>query len=275
MATYKVTTEDGKSYKVTTEDGPSKPDWRQLIGTAAKESFGRPASFAKDLGTNPVTMARALPYAAGMAGAVSGIPMGTTMGTALGRGISDVALSGLKKPEYIPSGLQQGAEIAGAALGDVAAVPFMHKARLGKQIGQAEQAAGVMTRAAPKAITPGSVGETLNTLEAQIDAGTINTAQGAKDAKEIVDQIYMNPKIYEKSPGINVQSARVAKKVQGLMNSMIPGRGQAASQMATAMKVPNMIQRGWRAAPWPLKRVAQAAPAVLGIEEIMRFLHGR
>src|SRR5690349_9894674 len=108
MGVFKVTTEDGKSYKVTTADDPV--DYKQVIGSALKSSIQKPLSFAKNLGTNPVAMAQAIPPLAGAAGAMSPIPGGATLGTVGGRQISNEALRLLGKKDLIPSGLSQVAE---------------------------------------------------------------------------------------------------------------------------------------------------------------------
>lgn len=253
-------------YSDVTFDEP-KNDWRQLITSSAKESFTRPARAMKDLFTNPQTMANAMPALLGTVGGVSPVPGGATIGTATGQGVRDLALTGLKKP--IPGLMQHGLELAGAALGDIAAVPALKKGYYGGQIGQAEKAAGLMTRAPTKAVTPGSVGETLNNLEAQIDAGTINTPQAARDAKSVVNQIYKNPKIYESTSDIKVQAARVAKKTQNLLNQMVPGRLAPSQAMGRAMTIPNALKKGYMSMPWALRHGAEAA---LGWETIRKLL---
>lgn len=246
-------------------------NYTQMIGDAIKHTITRPAAFAKDLGTNPVTMANAMPTLLGGLGGVSPFPGGATLGTGLGQGIRDLALKTLDKP--VPGLMQHGLELGGSALGDVVAIPGIKSKIFGGLIGDAEKGAGVVARGAEKAITPGSVGQTLRDLEAQIDAGTLSTAQGAKDAKEIVDQIYMNPKIYEKSPGINVQAARVSKKVQFLLNRMIPGRAGPAQALGKAMTIPNKIEKGWEAIPWAVKKGLQGAVgAGIGWEGMKKLL---
>lgn len=294
MAKYRITAPDGNAYEVTAPDTASQDEvlayakanykgasggtnYKQVVGSAIKNMFQRPAMAAKDLGTNPQTMANAMPSLLGVAGGASPIPGGATMGTAAGQGIRDLALKGLGKP--VPGMIQHGLELGSSVLGDVAALPFAKGKIFGGQIGQAEKAAGAIARGAEKAITPGSVGQTLRDLEAQIDAGTITTAQGAKDAKEIIDQIYMNPKIYEKSPGINVQSARVSQKVQKLINEMVPGRAGPAQAFRKSQTIPNLIGRGVKIIPPRVRAgigygTGFGAP-VVAIEEIVRRLLGR
>jgi hypothetical protein len=247
-------------------------DWKGVIGKSVKDIFQKPAAFAKDLGTNPQSMANAIPPLMSMAGGASPIPGGATMGMGAGQGIRDLALKTMNKP--VPGMMQHGMELGGAALGDITAIPAMKRSHFGSQIGKAEKGAGVITRAPTKAVTPGSVGQTLNDLEAQIDAGTINTPQAAKDAKAVVSQIYKNPKIYEQTGEISVQSARVSKKVQDLLNKMILGREAPAKAMGQAMTIPNKIKGVWKDTPWAIKRGAQGAAGVLGVEELVRMLRG-
>lgn len=243
-------------------------DWKGIVGGAVKSSFKKPMAFAKDLGTNPVTMANAMPTALGTLGGVSPIPGGATMGTAAGQGLRDLSLKAMKKP--IPGLMQHGLELGGAALGDIAAIPALKKSYYGGQIGEAERAAGVVTRAPTKAVTPGSVGETLNTLEAQLDSGTIKTAQEAKDAKAVISQIYKNPKIYEQTGEISVQAQRVSKKVQYLINQTIPGRVAPAQALGKAMAIPNAMKRGYQAVPWQVKLGVLGG----GTEAVIRKLLG-
>lgn len=258
--------------KMGSQPQEQEPDWKGVVGSAVKNAFVKPSSFVRDLGTNPETMANAMPPLMSAAGGLSPIPGGATMGMGAGQGIRDLALKTMNKP--VPGLMQHGMELGGSALGDIAAIPAMKAAHFGGQIGKAERGTGVITRAPTKAVTPGSVGQTLNDLEAQVDAGTINTPQAAKDAKAVVSQIYKNPKIYEQTGEISVQSQRVSKKVQDLLNQMIPGRQGPAQAMGKAMTIPNKIKGLWKDTPWAIKRGAQGAAGVLGVEELYRLLRG-
>lgn len=272
MAKYKVDTADGKSYVVETADEQqAQPDWKGLVGSAVKEATMQPGTVSRGMmGADPIMQAKALPSLMGTAGAMSPIPGGATMGTVGGRQISNLALKAYGHPEMVPSVGSQVLEGGLAAVGDALPIPLMKKFGLGKQIGEAEQAAGVITRAPTKAVTPGSVGETLNNLEAQLDSGTIKTAQEAKDALAVVKQIYKNPRIYEQTSDIAVQSARVSQKVQSLINKVIPGRAAPAQAMAQAMTIPNMLGKAYKALPWQVKLGMLGG----GGEEIVRRLLG-
>lgn len=150
------------------------------------------------------------------------------------------------------------------------AIPYAHKAVAGPEIGAAEKAAGVITRAPDKLPTAGTVGEYLNTLESQIDNGTINTAQSARDAYAGTKYINNNPNLVGKSNEISVQAARVGAKAQALLNKLVPGRGAPAATMANAMKVPNAINRFTGKVLPAIRR--NIIPAAL-IEEYLRRYH--
>jgi len=273
MAKYKVTTDDGKSYLVTTEDGQDQSGFGQTVKNSVIDMFKKPAMVAKDVGTNPQTMANLMPSLLGTAGGVSPVPGGATLGTAAGQGIRDLALKGLGKPA--PGMMQHGLELGGAAAGDVMAIPYMKGKVYGGQIGNAEKAAGVITRAPTKAVTPGSVGETLNNLEAQLDAGTIKTAQEAKDAKAVINQIYKNPRIYEQTSDIKVQAARVAKKTQDLLNKSIPGRLDPSQALAKSQVIPNLIKKNYMAMPWAVRHGAEGAASAGLVWEVIKKILGQ
>jgi hypothetical protein len=251
------------------QQAPQQPSFGSQVMDAAKASFQVPAQAAEDLATNPVTMAKALPPLMGVAGAVSPIPGGATLGTVGGRQISNEALRLLGHPEDIPSTAKQVGEGVLAGIGDAGVIPAVKGNIYGGQIEDAEKAAGIITRGATKAVTPGNVGQTLNDLEAQIDAGTITDPQTARDAKEVVDQIYNNPHIYEKSPGIQVQSARVSGKVQGLLNQLTPARAAPAAAFGTSQTIPDAIGSAWQAVPQSIKKGAGYGTGIVGAGDLL------
>lgn len=112
----------------------------------------------------------------------------------------------------------------------------------GKRIGEAERAAGIITKAADKYPTSGTVGEVLNTLESQLKNGTLTDGQGLKEAKDVIDFIWSNPKIVGKTKGITVQAARVSNMIQNALNAAIPGRAAPAADFATLMRVVNPVK---------------------------------
>lgn len=271
MATYKITAPDGNSYNVTAPDSASQDqvlayakanyksassgtDWKGVVGEAVKNAFLKPGSFVRDLGTNPVTMAKALPPLASMAGAVSPVPGGATIFGEAGRGISDLALKSLGKSDQIPSGLAHLGELGLNVLGDVGAIPAIKGKIFGGQIGKAEKIGGLITRGADKYPTSGNVGEVLNTLEGQIDNGTITSPQTAKEAYAVTKYIHENPHIVGKSDEITVQAQRVGSKAQKLFNELLPARKAPAEAMAKAYTIPRTLQKVYKGTPKLVKQ---------------------
>lgn len=222
----------------------SMTDVAKQAGREALATVGgyQPGTVVQNAQTNPVTQAKMLPPLAGAVGGVFGGPFSATRAQLPARALSDAALAAYGRPEEIPSMGAHAAEAVGTVAADLMAIPYAHKAIAGKAIGAAEQAAGVVTRAPDKLPTAGNVGEFLNTLESQIDNGTINTAQAARDAYAGTKYINSNPNLVGRSNEISVQAARVGSKAQALLNNLVKGRGESAAQMANAMKVPNVIK---------------------------------
>lgn len=226
-----------------------KPSMMSRVGTAAKEVFTKPTDYAADLATNPISMAKALPPLLGTAGAISPIPMGATLGTIGGRQLSNEALHLLGKSDQIPSTQSQVREGGLALLGDTLAIPAVKRSIFGSQVGEAEKAAGVITRAPDKLPTAGNVGETLNTLESQLTNGTITDPQTARDAYAITRYINSNPNLVGKSSEISVQAARVGKLAQETLNNLVPDRMGPAMALKGAMVVPNAIENRLESIP--------------------------
>jgi hypothetical protein len=240
---------------------PQGPDWRGVVGQGVREAFMGPGTVTRKMAVDPVAQARALPYLSGFTGGLSPIPGGATLGTAAGRGLSDIALKTYGRPELIPPVGQQLGEIGLAAIGDVAAIPYMKKAAYGPKIGAAEAKRGVETVAAERYPTSGNVGEVLNNLEAQLKSGTIDNPTVAKTAKDIVDFIWKNPNIVGKSNAIKVQAYRVAKLAEENLNRLVPGRAGPAMAMGKAMTIPRGIGKAYGAIPKPIKGLLGLAGA--------------
>lgn len=246
----------------------SDPSLGQTVQNAAIGAFQRPAAYMANLGTNPEAMANAMPTVLG-AGAAMAMPWGgSTVGTAAGQGIRDAALSAMDKP--IPSFTQHIGELGAAAVGDVMAVPYLKKAHYASQIGKAEEAAGVVTRAPNKLPTAGNVGTSLNELEETLGRG-VPGPQSARDAYATANYVTGNPTIVGKSNEINVQANRVRALAQQRLNEQVPGRLAPARGMAGAMTIPNAIGSTWNAIPPTVRRIV----IPFGImEEYMRRRHG-
>lgn len=243
-------------------------DYKQIIGDSIKNMFQKPAAFAKDLGTNPTTMANMMPSALGMAGAMSPIPGGATMGTAMGQGVQSGALRLLGKKDQIPPWLEidkqfpyvhgKIPELGLAALGDVAAIPAMKKSYYGGQIGKVEKAAGVPP---PQDITSIPMAKGEKTLGEFIN-GAVDSVKGSqgrgtasywKQIKDQIDRIY-EMGAQEKLTGLDRGRLRwLNQQVQGGLNQAVPGRAGPAGALAQSQTIPNGISRVYRAIPGPMK----------------------
>lgn len=236
-------------------DQPSTPDssMMEIAKSAIGNAFGLPGTTVNKIASDPVTQAKVLPSLLGTAGALSPVPMGATLGTVGGRQLSNVALRAYGKPEEVPSLGSQTLEGALSVLGDLVAIPAMKKSYFGSQIGEAEKAVGVMTKAADKYPTSGTIGEALNTLENQFNAGTITDPTTAKTAKDVVDFIYRNPNIVGKSNAITIQAQRVSRLAEQTLNNLVPGRAAPAQAMGEALQVPRLLGKAYRAIPSSVK----------------------
>lgn len=232
----------GLSTESSEAPAPQPESLQQSIGNAAKAVFTEPAAFAKDLATNPVTMARALPPLLGAAGAVSPIPGGATLGTVGGRQISNAALRLLKRPELIPSGLSQVLEGGLSAAGDIGAIPAIKGAIFGKQIGAAETAAGLgaITKEAPPS------GARTAVKYVQGLKGKEFSPQAARQAKAAMDWIFK--KGWLQGTAYEPEAVEVSQAIQRGLNQ-VPGRQVPAQAMAKAMTIPRNINQIYQKIP--------------------------
>jgi len=245
--------------------------------SATSEALFMPGTISRKLATDPVTQAKALPHLLGTVGAIAPVPMGTTMGTVGGRQLSNLALASYGRADQIPSLSEQALEGGLSIIGDLTAIPAFKRLFYGKQIGKAEKAAGVISRAPEKLPTPGTLGEVLNTLESQLDSGVINSPQTAKDAKEIADFIWSprNEVLLGYVKGAKVQAARIAEKAQDALNRLVPGRREPAKRMARSLAAPRTIGKVYGKIPAPIRRTIKwGANAGLGFEVARRAAEG-
>lgn len=265
------------------EGKPGPTDWKALISKVAKDSFKKPFEFAKDLGTNPVSMAQAIPPLAGTVGGLSPIPGGATMGTVGGRQISNAALRTLGKPELIPSTMAQVGEAGLSALGDIAAIPAMKKAYFGKQIGRLEDAAGVPEAqdipSIPMPTGTKSVGDFINdAVQSVKSSGGEGQPVYWKQIKDQVDRLY-NMGIDEKLTTLDRGRLRwLNQQVQKGLNQAVPGRAIPANALAKSQTIPNAIGRMYGSLPKPLKAGAAYGTGVgaagYTMYEVMKKLLG-
>lgn len=268
MSKYRVITDQG-AYEVTTDEPDS---FGGMVKQAASDVFTKPAAMAKDLGTNPETMANSMPTALGTLGAVSPIPGGATMGTAGGQGIRDLALKGLNKP--VPGIGQHVLELGGAALGDVAAIPGIKSNIAGKQIGKALSDAGLSE---VEKIPPPSQVRTALVLAQKINAKGDLTPAEAVALKPAMDAIWKKGWFAQKAytqyaPDV----AKASGKIQTALNT-IPGRAGPAADMASAMTIPNAlssIPRLVKSAPVWAQAAGGTAASILGLDALKHALGG-
>lgn len=215
-------------------------DWGGIVKQALNEAHMGNGSKIRDLMSDPITQAKALPYLAGAAGMI-GLGGGATANMAVAHLLSDAALKSYGREDQIPSVGSQALDVGLAALGDMA-----NAGLAGRAIGKAEKAAGVVTRTPLKLPTSGNVGAALDemetTLKNALASGTPLGPQSARDIYSTAKYIANNPNIVGKSSDILVQSSRVKAMAQAALNAAVEGRGAPAAIMATAKTVPNMVK---------------------------------
>jgi hypothetical protein len=294
MANYTVKVPDGSTHVIAGPDGASDDEviaqaqklfpQKQSFGQTAKRSvidmFRRPAMAAKDLGTNPVTMANSIPPLASTAGGLSPIPGGATMGMAGGQAVRDLALKALKKP--IPGGWQHAGELGGAALSDIIAIPSMKKSYYGGKVGEAEAAAHVPPPqdipSIPMATGQKSAGDFINeAVDSVKSSGGSGSPTYWKQIKDQVDRIY-DMGVDQKLTTLDKGRLRwLNQQVQAGLNAAVPGREIPAAALARSQTIPNAMNRVWRQIPAKYKVAGVAGGAVgipLSAAEILKKLLG-
>lgn len=289
MAKYRITAPDGGSYEVTAPDTASQDevlayakanykgsaksatDWKDIIGKAAKESFTRPMAAAKDLGTNPQTMANAMPAVLGTAGGIAYPFGGGTAGTAVGQGLRYGANKLMGKP--VPSFGQHTIELGTAALGDVLS-GIAQEGYYGSQIGKAEQTAGLsnIEKEAPPSGMRTAV-KYIQALKNKMNTTPL-TIEEARSIKPALDTI--QNKGWLKGTEYSADLYDVHNRIKTLVNT-IPGRAEAAAGMARTMTIPNMGSKLWKAIPQPVKYgagIGGGATGTVGIYQILKRLLG-
>lgn len=266
--------------KMGSQEKPT--DWKNVIGSAVKGSFQRPARYLKDLGTNPESMAGAMPAVLGTAFGLSPVPGGATMGTAAGQGLRDIALKTMNKP--VPGMMQHGLELGGAALGDVMAIPAMKRAHYGGEIGRLEGKAGVPPPqdipSIPMATGQKSAGDFINDAVTSVkSSGGTGQPMYWKQIKDQVKRIYdlgADQKLTDLDKG---RLKWLNQQVQEGLNRAVPGRSVPANALAKSQTIPNFIGRNVNKLPPRMRAGAQWGTGVLApgiaIEEIIRRLVGK
>lgn len=298
MATYTITAPDGHEYDVTAPDSATQDevlayaktnyqkeaptDWKKVVGQSLKDVFHKPAAFAKDLGTNPESMANALPALGGAAGSMALPWGGTTAGTAAGQGVRDMALSALGKP--VPGVLQHGMELGTSVLGELAPIPALKKSYFGKQIGQIEKAAGVPAAqdipSLPMATGQKSLGEFINDAVTSVKSSNMQGQPAYwKQIKDQVDRIYEMGKNESLTTLDKGRLKWLSNKVQEGLNASVPGRAAPASALGQSQAIPRLMKSGFNMLPQKVRSGVQYGTGVLGpalaVEEVIRRLLGK
>jgi len=243
------------------QNGPTSP-----IGATAKAMWDI-------LPQNPKNLLNNLPLVTSGIGAVSPVPGGATMGMAGGQGVRDLILNRLKKP--VPSMLQHGLELGGAALGDVIAFPAINRARIGKQIGAVEQAAGVpppqQISSLPKPMAgqpvSGGLDNTIQAVERAKSEG-MGSPSFWKQIKDQVDSFYGLGKDVKLTDLDKGKLKYLSAQVQKGLNNAVPGRAPLAADLARSQMVPNVIGNAIRSTPtW-----AKLALTGVGGDALLRAL---
>lgn len=237
---------------------------------ATREATMRQGTMTRDLATNPVTQAKALPVLAGTVGAVLGRPMGATMGTVGGRQLSNAALKAYGKPEEIPSAIAQVAEGALAFAGDLAPIPAINRRIFGKQVGAAEKAAKI-PEFADSLNRPTGPDSTAKFIDWARKIRGNPSGETLKQIKDEIDFIYKNRKNVPISDNDEGKLKFLNRWVQNSLNKAAPGRGDAAKSLARSQVVPNAIKKASKAIPWWVKGSA----SILGGDALLRALTGR
>lgn len=237
-------------------------DYKQVVGSAIKNSFVKPAAFAKDLGTNPESMANMMPALLGTVGGISPVIGGATLGTGAGQGLRDAALGAMNKP--IPSGWQHAGELGMSALSDVAAIPTIKKGVFGRQIGAIEKAQGVPPAqdipSIPMATGAKTTGEFINDAVSSVkSSGGKGTPEYWLQIKDQVDRIYKLGKTEGLTRLDNGRLKWLSKTVQEGLNAAVPGREVPAQALADSQLIPRTLKRAYKATPDAVKKAVGIA----------------
>jgi len=212
------------------------------LGFVAKQIWGM-------MPQNPKNQVQNLPMVGGALGGASPIPGGTFMGTALGQGARDAILKTMGSP--IPSGWQHAGELGTAAFSDVVPIPFAKKAYFGKQIGEAEKAAGManIAKEAPPSGARTAV-KFVQSLKDKMNSEPI-TAEEARAAKPALD--FIHQKGWLQGTEYSADLAKISERVRDVVNT-IPGRAAPAEAMRAAMTIPRFVGNVYNAIPPNIRR---------------------
>lgn len=225
-----------------------------ISGQAVKEALFQPGSNTRELATNPITQAKALPGLLGSAGAVTGIPMGASLGTGVGNLIADAALKSYGRSDQIPSTRSQVLGTGTAAIGDLTAIPAINRKIFGSQVGAAERTAGVPSAtqipSTPMTLGQKTLGEFINDAIDSVGSDTPKDYTFWAQLKDQVDRIY---KLGKNEALTTLDQGRLKAlnaAAQSGINYLVPGRAAPATALAMSQTVPNAISKGVGEIPW-------------------------
>lgn len=228
------------------KEDSQEPDWGSVVKQALNEARMGNGSKMRDLMTNPVTQAKALPYLSGQVGAIFG---GPTVGYAAGRGLSDAALASYGQKDQIPSVGKQAMELGSSLASE--AIPAVGRYMAGKDIGAAEAAVPGLSDVAKEA-PPSNVRTAVKFMQ-RLKNNPDMTIQEAKAAQPAVKAVFGSPFMNQaRYSSYFPDFAEGAQNVSSTLNT-IPGRADAAGRMAQLSTIPNYVGKALRAIPRGIK----------------------
>jgi len=225
---------------------PQTPDWGGIVKQALNEAQAGNGSKIRDLMTDPITQAKALPYLTGFGALPFG---GPTAGYAVGRGLSDAALASYGRTDQIPPLGQQAVELGTSLAGE--AIPAIGRSMAGKAIGEAESAvpglSEVEKRGPPSSMT--TAVKFMQNLKNKPDL----TIEEAKAAQPAIKSIWQSPWVNQpRYSSYLPDMAEATQRVSRTLNQ-IPGRQEAAGQLAQLSTIPNYVGKALKAVPRGIK----------------------
>jgi len=223
----------------------TNPDFGQVVKDALNEAHFGNGSKLRDLMTDPITQAKALPYLIGFAGTLLG---GPTAAYVMGRGLSDAALSSYGRPEEIPPISQQAGELAGSVVSE--AIPAMGRYMAGKDIGKVEAAIPGLSNI--KKVAPPSSMTTATKLMQRLKGAPLSVEE-AKAAQPAVKSVWGSPWVNQQRYSSYLPDfTEATQNVSDTLNT-IPGREEAAARMARLNTIPNYVGKALKIVPRSLK----------------------
>lgn len=215
---------------------------------AMREAIMRPGTMMRDLATDPVTQAKAVPYLAGAAGSALGKAGGATVGLTGGRQLSNAALISYGRPEEMPSATEQVLEGALSFAGDLAPIPAINRKIFGKAVGAAERSAGV-PEFVPSMKRPTGPDSTARFIDWAREIRGNPPKETLKQIKDQIDFIYKNRKNVPLSDLDEGKLKFLNQWIQSSLNKAAPGRKAAADALKESQLIPRTIKNTYKSIP--------------------------